>query len=50
MTTHWWDVIEGEAGDFAVVVPEKPREEENLSAADKARFNPSFKRKPAGEE
>lgn len=46
ITTHWWDVVEGETGDFAVIIHEKAGEEDNLSAADRARFNPSFKRKP----
>lgn len=46
VTTHWWDVVEGEAGDFGVVIPDKPGEEDNLSANDRTRLSTTFKRKP----
>lgn len=49
VTTHWWEVIEGEAGDFACVVPEKAGEEDNLSAADRSRLKATFSRKPPEE-
>ncbi len=46
VTTHWWDIVEGEAGDFACTIPEKPGEESNLSTADRTRLSTTFKRKP----
>jgi hypothetical protein len=46
VTTHWWEVVEGADGSFACTIPEKPGEEDNLSAADRARLSTTFTRKP----
>lgn len=46
VTTQWWGVVEGETGDFACAIPEKPGEEDNLSAADRSRLSTTFTRKP----
>lgn len=48
VTTHWWDIVEGESGNFAVAIAEKDGEEANLSPSDKSRFDPSFKPKNPG--
>lgn len=45
VTTHWWEVVEGAAGDFGVVILPRPGEEANLSAADRSRLNAAFVRK-----
>jgi len=45
VTTHWWDVVEGAAGDFAIRIPEKASEEVNLTTAEKGRLATTFNRK-----
>lgn len=49
VTTHWWDVVDGAAGDFACVLPDMPGEEDNLSAADRSRLSATFSRKSSEE-
>lgn len=47
VTTHWWEVVEGIDGGFACAIPEKPGEEDNLSANDRSRLSTTFTRKPS---
>lgn len=46
VTTHWWDIVEGAAGDFACVIPDRTGEEDNMSASDRSRLKTTFNRKP----
>lgn len=46
VTTHWWEVREGAAGDFACAIPDRPGEESNLSASDRSRLSTTFQPKP----
>lgn len=46
VTQYWWEVIEGANGNFACAIPEKPGEEDNLSASDRSRLSATFTRKP----
>lgn len=49
VTTHWWDVIPGTDGNFALGIPDKPDEETNMTAADRSRLVATFSRKPLEE-
>lgn len=45
VTTHWWNIVEGATGDFAIEIADKPKEEDNLDASDRSKLNPAFVRK-----